>query len=67
MKCLLCKFISKNKSEIENHYINFHNVDKENVYFKKLLTKKTMFFLVKDVQNVMSLFQQQNIRNLIIF
>ena len=44
MKCLLCKFISKSKSEIENHYINFHNVDKENVYFKKLLTKKDDVF-----------------------
>ena len=29
MKCLLCNFQSKNKSEIENHYINFHNVDKK--------------------------------------
>ena len=45
MKCLLCKFIAKNKSEIENHYINFHNVDKENVYFKKLITKKNDVFV----------------------
>ena len=45
MKCLLCKFIAKDKSEIENHYINFHNVDKENVYFKRLLGKKNKFFL----------------------
>ena len=45
MKCLLCKFNSKNKLEIENHYINFHNVDEENVYFKKLLTKKNDVFV----------------------
>ena len=44
MKCLLCKFIAKDKSEIENHYINFHNVDKENVYFKRLLGKKNNIF-----------------------
>ena len=29
MKCLLCKFQSENKLEIENHYINFDNVDKK--------------------------------------
>ena len=45
MNCLLCKFKSKNKSEIENHYLNFHNVDKENYYFKKLLTKKNDVFV----------------------
>ena len=44
MKCLLCKFIAKEKSAIENHYINFHNVDKENVYFKRLLGKKNNVF-----------------------
>ena len=49
MKCLLCKFIAKDKSEIENHYINFHNVDKENVYFKRLLGKKNNVFLVRNV------------------
>ena len=38
MKCLLCNFKSENKLEIENHYINFHNVDKKNKYFKKLMT-----------------------------
>ena len=45
MNCLLCNFKSKNKSEIENHYINFHNVDKENNYFKKLLTNKNDVFV----------------------
>ena len=45
MKCLLCNFQSKNKSEIENHYINFHNVDKKNKYFKKLLTDKNDVFV----------------------
>ena len=45
MKCLLCKFNSKNKLEIENHYINFHNVDKENIYFKKLIRRKNDVFV----------------------
>ena len=45
MKCLLCKFNSKNKLELENHYINFHNVDKENNYFKKLLKETNDVFV----------------------
>ena len=45
MKCLLCKFNSKNKLELENHYINFHNVDKENNYFKKLLKENNGVFV----------------------
>ena len=44
MKCLLCKFIAKDKSEIENHYINFHNVDKDNFYFRRLIEKKNNVF-----------------------
>ena len=45
MKCLLCNFKSENKSEIENHYINFHNVDKKNRYFEKLMTDKNDVFV----------------------
>ena len=45
MKCLLCNFQSENKLEIENHYINFHNVDKKNKYFKKLMTDKNDVFV----------------------
>ena len=45
MKCLFCKFKSKNKLELENHYINFHNVDKENNYFKKLLKENNDVFV----------------------
>ena len=36
MKCLLCNFNSNDKLEIENHYLNFHNVDKDNVFFQRL-------------------------------
>ena len=45
MKCLLCNFQSANELEIENHYINFHNVDKKNRYFKKLMTDKNDVFV----------------------
>ena len=36
MKCLLCNFKSNEKLEVENHYLNFHKVDKTNVYFQRL-------------------------------
>ena len=37
MKCTLCKFKTSNKEELKNHYINFHNVDENNEYFKKIM------------------------------
>ena len=47
MKCLLCNFNAKDKNEIENHYINFHNVDKDNKYFRRLIEKKNNVFTGK--------------------
>ena len=44
MKCLLCKFKSNDKLEIENHYLNFHNVDKDNVFFQRLFDEKNNVF-----------------------
>ena len=44
MKCPLCKYTAKDKTEIENHYINFHNIDKDNVYFRRLIEKKNNVF-----------------------
>ena len=37
MKCTLCKFKTSNEEELKNHYINFHNVDENNEYFKKIM------------------------------
>ena len=37
MKCLLCKFSTLNNEELKNHYINFHNVDENNSFFKKIM------------------------------
>ena len=47
MKCLLCKFKSNDKLEIENHYLNFHNVDKDNVFFQRLFDEKNNVFYGK--------------------
>ena len=44
MKCLLCNFKSNEKLEVENHYLNFHNVDKTNVFFQRLFDEKNNFF-----------------------
>ena len=44
MKCLLCNFVTNNTKEIEKHYIDFHNVDKENVFFRRLIDKKNNVF-----------------------
>ena len=37
MQCLLCNQKSTNIENLKEHYINFHNVDKDNNYFKKLI------------------------------
>ena len=44
MKCVLCKFKSNEKAELENHYLNFHNVDKDNVFFQRLFDEKNNVF-----------------------
>ena len=44
MKCLLCNFKSNDKLEVENHYLNFHNVDKTNVFFQRLFDEKSNVF-----------------------
>ena len=43
MKCLLCKFNSNEISEVRNH-LNFHNVDKTNVFFKRLFEGQNNVF-----------------------
>ena len=67
MKCLLCKFASNDKLEIETHYLKFHNVDKDMFFSEDYSIKRTMFLLVKNVQVVMNLFQRQISNSLMIF
>lgn len=40
MKCLLCRFTSSDREELNHHYIKYHNVDKDNQFFKKLINQK---------------------------
>ena len=40
MKCLLCKFTTNERNKLKNHYIKFHNVDKNNLFFKKLIDQR---------------------------
>ena len=44
MKCLLCNFKSIEKLEVENHFLNFHNVDKNNIFFQILFDEKSNVF-----------------------
>ena len=40
MKCLLCKYNTNNKAELKEHYVKYHNVDEDNLIFKKLIDQK---------------------------
>ena len=41
MKCVLCSFTTNEQDRLIDHYIKFHNVDKNNVFFDKLINQKT--------------------------
>ena len=40
MKCLLCQYKNNEKKELKEHYVKYHNVDKNNLFFKKLIDQK---------------------------
>ena len=40
MKCLLCNFENNEIEELKEHYLKYHNVDENNVFFKKLIDQK---------------------------
>ena len=40
MKCVLCKFNTINKNELKIHYLKYHNVDENNLFFKKLIDQR---------------------------
>ena len=40
MKCLLCQYSTNEKSQLKKHYVKYHNIDKDNVFFKKLIDQK---------------------------
>ena len=40
MKCLLCNYKINNKDRLKEHYLQNHNVDENNLFFKKLIDQK---------------------------
>ena len=40
MNCLLCQYENNQKEELREHYIKYHNVDENNLFFKKLIDQK---------------------------
>ena len=40
MKCVLCNYQNNQINDLEKHYVKDHNVDENNVFFKKLIQKK---------------------------
>ena len=40
MKCLLCQYENNKKKELKEHYLKYHNVDENNLFFKKLIDQK---------------------------
>ena len=44
MKCLLCYFQSNDLKDVKKHYIDFHNVDRNNHFFINLFKKQNDVF-----------------------
>ena len=40
MKCLLCDYKTNDKNKLKEHYLKYHNVDENNLFFKKLIDQK---------------------------
>ena len=40
MKCLLCEYKTNDKNQLKKHYLKYHNVDENNLFFKKLIDQK---------------------------
>ena len=44
MKCLLCDFKSNDLENVRKHYLDFHNVNRNNHFLKKLFKKQNNVF-----------------------
>ena len=42
MKCLLCDFKSNDLENVRKHYLDFHNVNRNNHFLKKLFKKQKL-------------------------
>ena len=40
MKCLLCQHITNDKEKLKQHYVEFHKVDQNNLFFKRMIDQK---------------------------
>ena len=40
MKCVLCNYQHNQVNDLKEHYVKVHNVDENNVFFKKLIIQK---------------------------
>ena len=40
MKCLLCHYQNNEKEKLRTHYVKYHNVDKNNSFFQKVIDEK---------------------------
>ena len=40
MKCVLCNYQNNQVNDLKEHYLKDHNVDENNVFFKKLINQK---------------------------
>ena len=50
MKCFLCSLKFDDKSKLIEHYINYHNIDENNYFFKQLINLKNKSYLKKCLQ-----------------
>ena len=39
MKCLLCDYKNNEKKELKEHYLKYHNVDENNLFFKRVINQ----------------------------
>ena len=39
MKCLLCDYENNNKKELKEHYVKYHNINEDNLFFKKVINQ----------------------------
>ena len=44
MKCLLCNFQANDSNDVKKHYLDFHNVDRNNRFFIKQFQKQNNVF-----------------------
>ena len=39
MKCLLCDYKNNKRKELKEHYLKYHNIDENNLFFKKVINQ----------------------------